>query len=291
MATLREIRNQFISALSERYDSSEASELFWQSAEHLLGKSALQLRMTSESGEVSDSDQESFQNIQTALSKGKPLQHILGQAWFFGLSFQVNEHVLIPRPETEELVDLIIRENNKAPIKLLDIGTGSGCIPIALKKNLPATSSVYALDISPEALAVARKNAEALQADVQFIQSDILSENPVILPLNEKFDVMVSNPPYITPAEKKEMHVNVLDHEPHLALFVEEEQPLIFYETIARYAKQQLKSGGKLYFEINKLFGQETLELLENLGYIHTALKKDLSGNDRIVSAQIPESL
>src|SRR5690554_3040474 len=200
--------------------------------------------MTTESGEVSDSDQESFQNIQTALIKGKPLQHILGQAWFFGLSFQVNEHVLIPRPETEELVDLIIRENNKAPIKLLDIGTGSGCIPIALKKNLPATSSVYALDISPEALAVARKNAEALQADVQFIQNDILSENPVILLLNEKFDVMVSNPPYITPAEKKEMHVNVLDHEPHLALFVEEEQPLIFYEAIARYAKQQLKSGG-----------------------------------------------
>src|SRR5690554_6375838 len=157
MATLREIRNQFIAALSERYDSSEASELFWQSAEHLLGKSALQLRMTSESGEVSYSDQESLQKIQTALIKGKPLQHILGQAWFFGLSFQVNEHVLIPRPETEELVDLIIRENNKAPIKLLDIGTGSGCIPIALKKNLPATSSVYALDISPEALAVARK--------------------------------------------------------------------------------------------------------------------------------------
>src|SRR5690606_18235558 len=141
---------------------------------------------------------------------------------------------------------------------------------------------------SEEALAVARKNADALQTDVHFIQSDILRENPAILAANEKFDVIVSNPPYITPAEKKEMHMNVLDYEPHLALFVEEDKPLIFYEAIARYAKDHLKRGGKLYFEINKLFGQETISLLQSVGYIHIQLKQDLSGNDRIVSAQIP---
>lgn len=290
MATLREIRNQFIATLSATYDRSEAGELFWQSAEHIFGQSALRLRMASDSNELSVSNQDSFEQILAALQEGKPLQHIIGRAWFYGLPFEVNEHVLIPRPETEELVDLILRENNNKPITLLDIGTGSGCIPIALKKKLPASSSVYALDISTEAITVARRNAAALQADIHFVQSDILNEKPVILPSAEKFDVIVSNPPYITPAEKEMMHVNVLDHEPHLALFVAEDQPLIFYEAIARYAKERLKAGGKLYFEINKLYGQETLSLLTSLGYIHTELKQDLSGNDRIVSASLPES-
>src|SRR5690606_2900493 len=137
MATLREIRNQFVAALSNHYDSSEASELFWQSAEHLLARPVLQLKMASESYDLSSSDQENFQNILSALQHGKPLQHITGQAWFYGLPFEVNEHVLIPRPETEELVDLILRGNNREGLALLDIGTGSGCIPIALQKNLP----------------------------------------------------------------------------------------------------------------------------------------------------------
>jgi release factor glutamine methyltransferase len=288
MGTLREIRNQFAASLSERYDSSEISELFWQSAEHVTRQPAMHLRMGSDNGELAEGQAQKFDSILTGLQQGRPLQYILSEAWFYGLPFEVNEHVLIPRPETEELVDLILKEHRESAISLLDIGSGSGCIPIALKKNLPAGAMVFGLDVSVEALAVARRNAERLQTSVQFFHCDILNECPNILPSPEKFNVIVSNPPYITPLEKEDMHGNVLDHEPHLALFVEEDKPLIFYEAIALYAQNQLAEGGKLYFEINKLFGQETIALLQRLGFVHIQLKRDLSGNDRIVSAQLP---
>lgn len=218
------------------------------------------------------------------LEKGEPLQYILGKTEFFGLDFEVNSAVLIPRPETEELVDLILRENTTPGLRVLDIGTGSGCIAISLAANLK-NPIVEAWDVSQDALNVARKNALNNNQSVEFHLKDVLSCSGE--ELTGRFDIIVSNPPYVCDREKGEMHPNVLMHEPHLALFVPDHDPLIFYRKIAQLAQSMLKPNGKLYYEINQRFGAETLKLLTDLGFKNPELIPDIFGKDRMVKAGI----
>lgn len=217
------------------------------------------------------------------LEKGEPLQYILGETEFYGLTFDVTPAVLIPRPETEELIDLIVRENRFSGLRVLDIGTGSGCIAISLAANLEQ-SVVQAWDISQEALAIAQKNAKKNNQTVEFCLNDVLSYSGE--EMNGQFDIIVSNPPYVCDNEKEEMHQNVLMHEPHLALFVPNHDPLLFYRKIAQLAQSLLKPNGKIYFEINQHFGAETLKLLTDLGYKNSLLLPDIFEKDRMVRAE-----
>ena len=229
-----------------------------------------------------------IQEIIEDLKKYRPIQYILGETEFYGLKFKVNENVLIPRPETEELVEWIIREEKPQPgYQLLDVGTGSGCIAVALAKHLPE-AEVFALDISVEALDVARQNAAMNQAKVHFFQHDILGDEPLASPFSSlSFDCIVSNPPYITLGEQAEMAKNVLDYEPHQALFVPNGNPLLFYERIAAFARQHLKEAGSLYFETSSHYGQAAAKLLEDKNFRQVKLLKDISGNDRIIIAKL----
>ncbi len=223
-----------------------------------------------------------FSEIEKAvlrLKKYEPIQYILGETEFMGLNLKVNSSVLIPRPETEELVDWIIRTNTKENPRILDIGTGSGCIPLAIKNSIKA-SKVFAADISESAIKVARQNATLHQFDIQFFQADILKWE------NYKwdcFDIIVSNPPYVRELEKKEMQPNVRDFEPENALFVSNEDPLIFYRRIAEFAQKYLHKDGRLFFEINEYLGDEMYKLLENKGFANIELKKDIHGKNRML--------
>ena len=216
------------------------------------------------------------------LVKHEPIQYILGYSDFCGLRFKVNPATLIPRPETSELVEWVASEATGKE-RILDIGTGSGCIAVSLAHKLPQ-SKVTAWDISAEALIVATENSKTNGCAVTFEQVDILAYEPV----GEQFDIIVSNPPYIKENEKKSMEANVLDWEPHTALFVPDNDPLLFYRAIAEKALAMLTSGGALYFEINRAHGAETVEILKSLGYIETELRKDLAGNDRMIKAIRP---
>lgn len=219
------------------------------------------------------------------LFKGEPVQYILGKAEFFGLDFKVRPGVLIPRPETEELVELILKDfrNKGSHLKILDIGTGSGCIAVALAKNLP-DAIVSAWDVSAEALQIARENAEINQVKMHFLLQDIRNfEN--FEPETEKWDIIVSNPPYVCQSEKVEMEDHVLMHEPHLALFVNDDDPLIFYRIISQYAAKELKKDGGLYFEINSHLGEDTRLLIQNYPFGRVELFQDLSGRDRMIKA------
>jgi len=215
------------------------------------------------------------------LKKNIPIQYILGETEFYGLCFTVNESVLIPRPETEELVDWIRTENDRnSALKILDIGTGSGCIAISVKHEFP-NSAVSAFDISEEALETAQSNADLNKLKVHFSKVDILHTDN----LEQKWDIIVSNPPYVLENEKTNMEANVLEHEPHLALFVPDNDPLLFYRQIALFAQKHLNNNGKLYFEINRQFGAETIDLLNKFGFTNVELRKDISGNDRMTKA------
>ncbi len=225
---------------------------------------------------------EKVRSIVQRLLKHEPLQYILGETFFSGLKIRVTPAVLIPRPETEELVGLISDLNLPDGSRLLDIGTGSGCIALALKNRYPETT-VSACDISPDALAIARENNLINQLDVDFFQADILSWNSRKWPL---FDVIVSNPPYVTVSEKKQMQRNVLDFEPPTALFVADNNPLLYYRAIAAFASEYLKKGGFLFFEINEKFGPETANLLRVQGFAEVQLKTDLQGKNRMVVAR-----
>jgi release factor glutamine methyltransferase len=233
-----------------------------------------------------------WESVLSELKKEKPIQYILGETEFYGLPFLVNENTLIPRPETEELVEWIIKstkyEIQSTKLRILDIGTGSGCIAISLAKNFP-NAEVSAIDVSEKALATAKKNAEINKVEVDFINVDILKINDLVeLPtsnfqLPTQFDIIVSNPPYVRNLEKAEIKSNVLEYEPHLALFVEDTDALLFYRKIAQLAQQNLSENGKLFFEINQYLGKETVELLEDLGFKNIELKKDIYGNDRMI--------
>jgi len=236
--------------------------------------------------QLSLKEQLMVEEIIADLKKHHPIQYILGKTEFYGLVFQVDENVLIPRPETEELVERIIREEkSKTDCKLLDIGTGSGCIAITLAKRL-AGAKVFALDISDKALNVAKLNAIKNQVDVHFFHYDILSNEPFPFSFH-KFDCIVSNPPYITLKEKTALAKNVLDYEPHQALFVPNDNPLLFYERIAGFALDRLSKGGSLYFETNSLYGQDVARALEKKNFQSVELFKDISGNDRIIIAKL----
>lgn len=236
--------------------------------------------------EISDSqyDEKYLDAFIYRLQQHEPIQYVLGEAHFYGFDLMVTPAVLIPRPETEELVHLIIQENRHIlHLNILDIGTGSGCIPITLSKYLK-NAQIYAIDISQEALAIAQKNAQKNEAHIIFHQFDILSSDLDMLPL---FDIIVSNPPYIREMEKKNMQANVLYYEPVQALFVPDNQPLVFYERIAQLASKRLRKGGKLYFEINENFGIQVADLLLSLHFKEVKVLKDLQGKDRIVKGNL----
>ncbi|HTL80545.1 MAG TPA: peptide chain release factor N(5)-glutamine methyltransferase [Bacteroidia bacterium] len=235
---------------------------------------------------VSESELLKYNFAVKDLKKGRPIQYILGNAHFLGMKFKVNEDVLIPRPETEELVMMVVEKCKNFPgtISLIDIGTGSGCIAVSLKKKLEHCH-VYAIDVSPAALEVAKENAEMLDAEIHFSQVNILDE-----PSRDKLppvSVIVSNPPYVKYSEKEKMERNVTEYEPHQALFVNDEDALVFYRAIAEFGKKKLKPNGKIFVEINENLGIETALLFQRSGYAHVELKKDLQGKERFIIASL----
>lgn len=277
----KELRNLFIKEGAKFYNNEEACALFYRMLDQLLGWSRTKA-MTSMEVEINTSDLSKYLEILEKLKVGQPIQYILGETWFYGLPFKVTSAVLIPRPETEELVQWIVEEvkdDDKGSV--LDIGTGSGCIAVALKKLLKGLD-VSALDVSTEALEVAKYNASINGEVVNFIEADILTYSGF-----QKYDLIVSNPPYIKEDEKPEMHKNVLAYEPHKALFVSNENPLIFYKAIADFALKFLKPGGLLFFEINEFLAKEMVEMLDNKGFKQIKVKKDMQGKDRMINCRL----
>lgn len=275
---------QFLSEkLNTVYEYREATTIANWVLEELTGMKKSE-RLIHKEKSLTDEQEFLLKKYCTELQQHKPLQYILGYTYFMKMKFFVNENVLIPRPETEELVDWIVQsiDDKNKKHSILDIGTGSGIIPVSIKKNLPA-AGVFATDISEGALLIAKKNADTNHANIHFQQADILNENEWTA--FSMFDIIVSNPPYIRLLEKDEMDNNVLNYEPHLALFVNDEDPLLFYRKITRFAKQHLNNNGFLYFEINEAFGNETVQLLQENNFCEITLKKDMQGKDRMVKA------
>lgn len=278
---VKQLEQYFIKELSALYDGEEAKQLFCLAAGQVSEWNRGQLLINA-TAQLSAEQSLAYHHILLELKKGRPMQHILAEAWFYGLKFKVTEAVLIPRPETEELIEWILNTVKTQPVSsILDIGTGSGCIAVTLKKNLEQVE-VSALDVSADALKVARENAITNTAAINFIHSDILTYNSP-----SRYDLIVSNPPYITENEKKEMHQNVLAYEPHLALFVSNENPLLFYKRIADFALINLQPEGKLFFEINEYLGKETVEMLSTKGFTDITLKQDMQGKDRMISCSL----
>lgn len=269
--------------LAPLYDVQEADAITTLVLSELTDYSKAKLKAFPETN-LTDEQAEKISAILNQLQTGQPLQYILGHTEFYGLSFEVNPNVLIPRPETEELVNWIIESAGPSPINVLDIGTGSGCIAITLKHELKQ-SAVTAIDISTGALETAKRNANNNQVEVNFIHADILAHENI--KLEEKLDIIVSNPPYVTETDKRQMHTNVTDFEPHSALFVPEEDPLLFYNAIADFAVKNLNPNGLLFFEINESYGEETMEMLRNKSFINIELRKDMSGRDRMIKAHL----
>lgn len=267
-------------SLKDVYPPEELKALSMLICCDMLGFDALDIYMGKDII-LSECKQRELENIIFRLQKNEPIQYIRGFAEFCGRRFKVAPGVLIPRPETAELVELIVKENPDAR-HLLDIGTGSGCIAISLDKNLP-NAKVEAWDVSEDALAIARENNESLDARVSFRQTDVLADE---LEREPSFDVIVSNPPYVTEAEKQDMDANVLEWEPELALFVPDEDPLRFYRRIAMLGRELLVEGGKIYFEINQAYGRETTHMLEMNQYHDVRVIRDIFGKERIVTAK-----
>lgn len=292
MMKLVELASLYQEKLIALYDEEEVHSLFLLAIEEVLDYKRTDYLINKQTL-VPDTALLKLNNILTGLLQGKPIQYIVGFAEFYGLKFKVNPSVLIPRPETEELVAWVLEKSKSVEEKLqdgqmltlLDIGAGSGCIAIALKKHLPK-AKVSAIDISAKALATATENALLNEVGVNFVQDDILNsaiENP-----NLKLDMIVSNPPYIKEDEKVEMHQNVLANEPHTALFVSNDRPLVFYEAIADFALIHLKKDGLLFFEINANLGRETIEMLDSKGFVDIRLRLDMQGKERMVCALKP---
>jgi release factor glutamine methyltransferase len=278
---IKEYKQQFTSELISFFDEKEIESFFYIVLEAFHQMKRIDLALNP-SFEIDAMQLLQWETVLSQLKQQKPIQYILGETAFFGLTFFVNENTLIPRPETEELVDWIIEEHSKIQrfenLKILDIGTGTGCIAISLAKNIP-NSTVYAIDVSEKALATAQKNAEYNEVKINFIHENILETTD----LNQMFDIIVSNPPYVRMLEKNEINKNVLDYEPHLALFVDDHDALIFYKKIAELSSKRLRKGGKLYFEINQYLGNEMIKLLESYDFKNIELRKDVYGNDRMI--------
>ena len=290
---IKNYKELFKKELESIYDEHEIDSFFYIILEKLHRLKRIDLALNPKA--VMDGNHlKQWKNIVSDLKIQKPIQYILGETEFYGLRFEVNENTLIPRQETEELVELIVKDcfvpRNDKRLKVLDIGTGSGCIAISLAKSI-SNAEVFAIDVSEKALATANKNAELNNVIVNFINTDILKIEDLqnlrtsnfVLPT--LFDIIVSNPPYVRNLEKAEIKPNVLEYEPHLALFVEDTDALLFYRKIAELAKKNLNSEGKLYFEINQYLGKETVQLLEDLGFRNVTLRKDVYGNDRMIQS------
>lgn len=277
---VKTLRKYFNEELLGYYPETEVTSFFQMLCENLLNLTRVDISLSLYQV-VSGKKYHKFQIAIERLKIYEPIQYIIGETQFYGLNFNVNNTVLIPRPETEELVDWIIKENKaKNEINILDIGTGSGCIAIALAKNLKH-ASVFALDVSNEALDVTKKNAANNEVNIEFIEHDILNLG---LEINDlKFDIIVSNPPYVRKLEKDLMQDNVLKHEPHLALFVDDDNALLFYKAITEFSKKHLSQNGKLYFEINEYLGESTKALLENENFKQVELRQDINQKDRML--------
>ena len=305
---IKDFKNFFKNSLSEIYPTTEIDSFFFLLMEEYLDLQRIDTVLKPDF----KIDEENLSILKKALARlqnEEPIQYIIGKTEFYGLPFLVDENTLIPRPETEELVEWVLEEvgswkfeagsemlevGNDKSLSILDIGTGSGCIPISLAKNLSEVK-IAAIDVSVEALKIAKKNAALHKVSIDFFEVDILkmdSLNKMLKPvqhdnINYKFDIIISNPPYVRELEKVEIQNNVLQNEPHLALFVSDKNPLIFYDKIADLAKNNLTKNGLLFFEINQYLGKETCDLLERKGFKNINLKKDLFGNDRMIKASL----
>lgn len=277
----QDYKQHAVSNLEKIYESSEAKVIFLILAEEVFPQKN-KITLQQDNFSLNEEELLSLKAAMERLMQHEPIQYVINKAWFYDLCLEVNPSVLIPRPETEELVLWILESaKGKAP-KILDIGTGSGCIAISLAKHLPS-SKVSALDIDASALQVAKKNAASYNTPIQYIEQDILDEkkwNHL-----EHFDIIVSNPPYIPVEEKSKMAANVLQHEPSLALFVADENPLLFYKKIAQFSLLHLNKNGNLFFECNEYNALELKDLLQKMDFIHVEVKKDLQGKDRMIQA------
>lgn len=279
--TLKALGELFQKKLKDLYPKEEVKNFFYMLCESYLGKSRVDIALQPFEKVQSESF-ELFSKALTQLEQQYPIQYIIGKSNFMGLEFEVNKEVLIPRPETEELITWILDEHSEhANLKILDIGTGSGCIPIVLAKHLPE-SNIQTMDISVKAISTAQNNAKKHHAKVEFIHQDVLK----LETFPNSYDIIVSNPPYVRESEKAQMRDNVLKHEPKIALFVPDEDPLIFYKHIARLALNSLKPNGSLYFEINQYLGKTLGKVLVGLGFNNVEIKKDIYGKDRMIRAK-----
>lgn len=288
---INKFRDYFNKTLKKLYPTSEIDTFLFLLLEEYLNFKRIDVVLKS-NFEISHEDLTLLKSSTKLLEQEVPIQYILGKTEFYGFPFILNEHVLIPRPETEELVTSVLSKISKLErlhpiekekkLKILDIGTGSGCIPISLKRSLPF-AEITAIDIANEALIIAQKNASLNKVNINFIQQNILKTTG----LDDIYDIIISNPPYVRVSEKIEIKNNVLKNEPHLALFVEDNNPLIFYSKIAELAKSHLTKNGTLFFEINQYLGKETVELIKLKGFNKIQLKKDIFGHDRIIIASL----
>lgn len=281
--TVNDYKKRFLNQLPAFYDETERLNLFYMIMEFVLNYNKADVVLNGNESILVE-NQQKIDEIFNRLQDNEPIQYITQQANFFGYDFKVSPATLIPRPETEELVDWILTEMKKQPQKnwrVLDIGTGTGCIPITIKKEFPF-AKVFAIDISVDALKIAQENAINLKADVTFIQQDILQTEQL-----DAYDIIISNPPYVRNLEKAEINENVLQHEPHLALFVDDNDPLIFYRKITQLAQKSLNENGMLFFEINQYLGIEMQEMVSEY-FKSIELKKDFIQNDRMMKADFP---
>ena len=278
LSNAKTIFKELSDQLESVYDPEEAKNIAYLILEEVTALDKTDI-LIEKSYQLSGEPKEKISNILKRLLANEPIQYILGKAAFYGFELSVNEYVLIPRQETEELVDWMIKSKHQAK-HILDIGTGSGCIPIALAKHYPS-SQVHAWDVSEKALEVAQKNAGDHEVKVYFHLVDVLDQVP-----DEEFDLIVSNPPYVLEEEKAEMQSNVLDHEPGTALFVPNQDPLLFYRTICEMSVSHLNSSGWLYFEINEKYGQEVVTLMRRFNFHEIEIRQDLNGKDRMVRGQ-----
>ena len=284
---VRDCRKHYASELEKIYGSDEANALIMILLEHYFGIDRVKIAMEPKL-RLSESELLTLHFAVKELLKNKPIQYVLGETEFCGMRFFVEEGVLIPRPETEEMVEMIVssvgtRRSTSVPHSILDIGTGSGCIAISLAKLLK-DSVVTAVDVSGKALEIAKKNAAAIDVDVRFVLDDILNpQNPELI--DNQYDIIVSNPPYVCESEKSEMRANVLDYEPSSALFVSDNDPLIFYRKILEFAHKTLKPSGEIWFEINEKFGNDMKILCFEKGFKNVKIIKDFRGKERILKA------
>jgi len=297
--TLGTLKSTFYTALKDLYPKPEVAAFFYRLCDYKLGLKRVDIAL-SLNKKVVVNDILFFEKALNRLKHFEPIQYITGRTEFYNLTFNVDKNVLIPRPETEELVSWILETTRAQSQNILDIGTGSGCIAIALAKNMPQ-AGVWALDISKKALELAKQNANLNQININFIEADILQKQEIFLEKYRSlidysdtvdtnktlplFDIIVSNPPYVKQEEKTHIQPNVLNYEPHLALFVENNNPLIFYDKIANFAFKYLNNAGSLFFEINQSLGKEVCLLLKDKGFKNVSLKQDLFGSDRMVKA------